>query len=172
VVAALATAAKGELVGATTFVLALFGLVVVLGLITYSVRNDQFYDELVGRAADIERSLGIRDGSYGFRPRAWLHLSLGPLGWSLNHGNALLLIYGATVTIWLTVVLLAFALATAMTIRQHARMRRRAAFHTAPENTARYLPQQSDRQFAAHLIAALSDLPPRWILDSESGRRA
>jgi hypothetical protein len=263
VVTALTTAAKGELLAATTFVLALFGLMVVLGLITYSVRNDQLYDELVGRAAEIERSLGIRDGSYGFRPRAWLHLSLGPLGWSLNHGNALLLIYGATVAIWLTgviaplleavrwayvvhlaqppllqvpdvqaaVVLLAFAIATLVTVllglwaqcRRHAaakrlhviarkalrhalrrrldaaweaakddrfielctllagkkpsikdqaRMRRRAAFHTAPENSAKYLPQQSDSQFAAHLIAALSDLTPRYILDSETGRRS
>ena len=262
VVAAVAAAAKQEALGGVGFVISLFGLVVVLGLITYNVRNDQLYNELVGRAADIERSLGIRDGSYGFRPRAWLRLPLGPLGWTLNHGNALALIYGATVAVWLTgviapliellrlsylalhdevpllcvadvqgaVVLLAAAIATVVTIiagrwagtkqeqemnalrgfarqaMQHAlnrrldaesavddaaflglcvrlagqkfnynnqeRMRRRAAFHTAPAHTARYLPQQSDPQFSAHLIASLCDLPPRWILDCASGRRA
>jgi hypothetical protein len=248
--------------GGPGFVVSLFGLVVILGLITYNVRNDQLYDELVGRAADIERSLGIRDGSYGFRPRAWLRLSLGPLGWTLNHGNALVLIYGATVVVWVTgviapllellrwvyleqlgrppllrvvdvpgtVVLLAFGIATAVTLvagrwararqeqemralralasdamqhaldrhldaesaardaafldlcvrlagkmpneKSRAGMRRRMEFHTAPAHAARYLPQQSDRQFSAHLIASLCDLPPRWILDCASGRRA
>ena len=262
VVAAVAAASKQEVLGGMGFVVSLFGLVVVLGLITYNVRNDQLYDELVGRAADIERSLGIRDGSYGFRPRAWLRLSLGPLSWTLNHGNALVLIYGATVVVWVTgviapliellswiylvqlkrapllhvadvqgaVVLLASAIATVVTIvagrwarkkqeqeknalrglavqaMQHAlewqldaesavhdaafvdlciqlagqalndesqaRMRRRAEFHTAPAHTARYLPQQSDPQFSAHLIASLCDLSPRWILDCASGRRA
>jgi hypothetical protein len=261
VVAAVAAAAKQEALGGIGFVVSLFGLVVVLGLITYNVRNDQLYDELVGRAADIERSLGIRDGSYGFRPRAWLRLSLGPLRWTLNHGNALVLIYGATVAVWLTgviapliellrwgyfaqlgrvpmppdadvqgaVVLLASAIATVVTIiagrwarakqeqernvlrglvveaMHHALdrrldaesavhddafidlcirlagqalnddsqecMRRRAKFHTAPAHSARYLPQQSDPQFSAHLIASLCDLPPRWILDCASGRR-
>jgi hypothetical protein len=262
VVAAIAAASMQQALGGLGFVVSLFGLVVVLGVTTYSVRNDQLYDELVGRAADIERSLGIRDGSYGFRPRAWLRLSLGPVRWTLNHGNALTLIYGATVVVWVTgviapligllswayvehfgrppllrvvdvqgaVVLLASAIATVVTISagrwartkqeqqtnalrelagqamQHAldrrldaesaardvafldlcirlagnvpsgknqeRMRRRAVFHTAPAHAARYLPQQSDRQFSAHLIASLCDLPPRWILDCASGRRA
>lgn len=262
VVAAVAAASKQQALGGLGFVISLFGLTVVLGLITYSVRNDQLYDELVGRAADIERSLGIRDGSYGFRPRAWLRLSLGPLSWTLNHGNALVLIYGATVVVWVTgviapliellqwayleqlrgspllrvvdvqgaVVLVASAFATGLTIiagrwartkqqqqmdalrglaRQamqrsldrrldaqsavhdavfldlcirlagqapsdddRARMRRRAEFHTAPEHIARYLPPQSDRHFSAHLIGALCDLPPRWIQDCASGRRA
>jgi hypothetical protein len=257
-----AVASREQALGGLGFVVSLFGLVVVLGLITYNVRNDQLYDELVVRAADIERSLGIRDGSYGFRPRAWLRLSLGPMGWTLSHGNALVLIYGATVVVWVTgvtapliellrwaylehlgrppllrvvdvqgaVVLLASAIATVLTIivgrwartkqqqelnslrrfagqaMQHAldrqldaesaardaaflnlcirlagrvpndenqaRMRRRAEFHTAPSHAARYLPHQSDRQFSAHLIASLCDLPPRCILDCASGRRA
>jgi len=261
VVAAIASASRQEALGGAGFVVSLFGLVVVLGLITYNVRNDQLYDELVGRAADIERSLGIRDGSYGFRPKAWFRLSLGPWAWTLNHGNALVLIYGATVVVWLTgviapifelarractkmgcpplievtdmqgaVVLLASATAALLTIfagrwarrqqelaavalreaanqaMQHAlarrldagsaasdddfldlclrlsgqgadsrsrdRVRRRATFYTSPEHAARYLSQQSDRQFAAQLIASLCDLPPRWILDCFSGRRA
>lgn len=259
VVAAIAAASRQEALGGVGFVVSLFGLVVVLGLINYNVRNDQLYDELVGRAADIERSLGIRDGSYGFRPRAWLSLSVGPLGWTLNHGNALVLIYGATVVVWATgviapliellcricldqrqpsplldaqgsVVLLAAVIAAVVTIvagrwartkqeqqmdalrdlarsamqhaldqhldaesaardvafldlctrlagqepnkKSQARMLRRAEFYTTPANAARYLPQQSDRQFSAHLIASLCDLPPRWILDCASGRRA
>ena len=102
VVAAISAASSERALGGLGFLVSIFGLVVVLGLITYNVRNDQLYDELVGRAADIERSLGIRDGSYGFRPRAWLRLSMGPLGWTLNHGNALVLIYGATVVVWVT----------------------------------------------------------------------
>ena len=262
VVAAIAAASRQEALGGLGFVVSLFGLAVVLGLINYNVRNDQLYDELVGRAADIERTLGIRDGSYGFRPRAWLRLSVGPLGWTLNHGNALVLIYGATVVVWATgviapliellrwvyleqlgrppllrvvdvqgtVVLFAAAIATGVTIgagrwartkqqaqmnalrelanramqhaldqhldaesaardaafldlcarlagqepdeKSQARMRRRAEFYTKPAHAARYLPQQSDRQFSAHLIASLCDLPPRWILDCASGRRA
>lgn len=262
VVAAVAAASKQEALGGMAFVVSLFGLVVVLGLITYNVRNDQLYDELVGRAADIERCLGIRDGSYGFRPRAWLRLSIGPVSLTLNHGNALVLIYGATVVVWLTgviapliellrwayldhpgrpplpsvvegqgaVVLIASAIATVVTIiagrwarkkqeqeknalrglavqamqhalawrldaesavhdeafvdlciqlagqelndKSQARMRRRAEFHIAPPHTARYLPMQSDPQFSAHLIASLCDLPPRWIIDCASGRRA
>ena len=184
------------------------------------------------------------------------------MGWTLNHGNALVLIYGATVVVWLTgaiaplielprwvylehlglppllrvvdvqggVMLFAFAISTVATIigghwarmseksnsrglrrlaveaMQHAvdwelnaesaardthflnlcvrlagqspndtnlaRMRRRAEFHTAPAHATRFLPQGSDQQLSAHLIASLCDLPPRWILDSVTGRRA
>jgi hypothetical protein len=39
---------------ALTFGLSLFGLVVTAGLASYNARNDQLYDELVGRAAYIE----------------------------------------------------------------------------------------------------------------------
>jgi hypothetical protein len=263
VVAAFAATVKGEVSGAAVFLVSLFGLVVVLGLITYSVRNDQLYDELIGRAADIERSLGVRDGSYAFRPYAWLRV-----GWTIEHGNALALIYGATVAVWLTgvfappvaalaslqlvdvepierliavgridaVLLLASIAAVSTTIlcgwrarriearkrrvlrrcaaeamqyalnsrldaqsaaadphfidlcarlregnllvaaetgvTTQARLRRRAECYASPARAARYLPQQSDRLFAAHLIALLCDLPPRWLLDVESGRRA
>lgn len=262
VVAAVAATSKPESIGAVGFVISLFGLIVVLGVITYNVRNDQLYDELVGRAADIERSLGIRDGSFGFRPRAWLHLSLGPMRLTLNHGNALVLIYGATVVVWLTgviapliqllrsayfetlprpslqsfvdskatVILIAWSIATVATVlvgrwarstqehqknalrelavqamrhaldrpldaesaardpvfidlciqlsghtpsdKSRAGMRRRAEFFAAPAQAARHLPEHSDLQYTAHLIALLCDLPPRWIQDCASGRRA
>ena len=187
--------------------------------------------------------------------RAWLRL-----GWTLSHGSALALIYGATVTVWLTgvvaplvdlyrrlqfpavcpqpatcaadvwgaEVLIAFGIAATVTvgaacwvswrrknqkdaIRKLAdeameylkrfpdskaaigeecfldlcirlagkepnvgardKMRRRAEFHFQSAGAARYLPPQTDSQYSAYLIASLCDLPPRWILDWESGRR-
>jgi hypothetical protein len=64
---------------ATTLTLAfsLFGLVVTIGLVTYNTRNDQLYDTLVARAAAIERNLGIPDGAFANRPRAWFRLARG-----------------------------------------------------------------------------------------------
>src|SRR4051812_29196048 len=44
--------------------LALLGLVATLGIVTYNARNDQLYNELVGRASAIERSLGLPDGAF------------------------------------------------------------------------------------------------------------
>ena len=58
------------------------------------------------------------------------------------------------------------------TAKSRERIHRRAKFYIEPANAERYLSQQSERQFSAHLIACLCDLPPRWILDCESGRRA
>jgi hypothetical protein len=259
-IGAITEASKHDL-SAADFVVSLFGLAVVLGLMTYSVRNDQLYDELIGRAADIERSLGIRDGSFGFRPRPWLRLPLGCCGWKMDHGRALIVIYGATAVVWLTGVLapaieflqsvcserfrwltqmhmglksaeilVAFAVSVTVTVligfwgmavrdarqkqmrrlakcafrrgKNHfrdpalavadgkfidwcirlagkkpgkgtrRRMRLRIKFHTSRENIGRYLPQSSAGQFSAHLIASLSDFPPRWIFDCASGRRA
>jgi hypothetical protein len=248
--------------GAITFALSLFGLVVVLGLINYSVRNDQLYDELVGRAASLERSLRIRDGSFAFRPHPWFHI-----GWTIDHGNALALIYGASAGIWLTGVLaplleffrwayveqlkrpavflvkdiqsweIGTAAVMAMSIviltqrraemaresqrrkmraagieamrllkgvlggsagpkdfdifiaevlllaskhrcseeervKRIAALKSRYAFYTNPENAERFLPGVSERDFPAYLIGAMCDLPPRWIADWDSGRRA
>ncbi|HEY4265195.1 MAG TPA: hypothetical protein VGM72_07750, partial [Micropepsaceae bacterium] len=69
---AVATALKGDSLSAASAVLSLFGLAATIGLVTYNLRNDQLYDELVGRAAFIERSLGIPDGAFANRPRPWL----------------------------------------------------------------------------------------------------
>jgi hypothetical protein len=69
IAAAAAAAIKHDALGTQAFGLSLFGLVATLGLATYNARNDQLYDELVGRAASIERSLGLPDGYFANRPR-------------------------------------------------------------------------------------------------------
>jgi hypothetical protein len=53
-----------------------FGLVVTLGLVTYTTRNDRPYNELVGRASIIERNLGLPDGGFANMPVAWLVVRL------------------------------------------------------------------------------------------------
>jgi hypothetical protein len=264
-IAAVGATVKQDALGGISLVVSLFGLAVVLGLAVYSARNDQLYDELVGRAAEIERQLGIRDGSFSFRPRAWFRFPFGGVygraAWTFSHGNALSLIYGATIAAWLTgvlasslvvscgihggratcsliggddplgkAVLAAAAMAGAATLiggawLRHAQdsrkarlrslgqeamsigkengvtaltaaedvtflsaclklagvtphagsvdaMRRRARFLADPGHAARYLPQREAPEHLAYLIASLCDLPPRWILDWSSGRRA
>jgi hypothetical protein len=69
---AAATAFKGAPTDGVSFVFPLFGLIATIGLVTYNTRNDQLYDELVGRAASIERSLGLADGAFANRPHPWL----------------------------------------------------------------------------------------------------
>jgi len=49
-----------------------FALVVTLCIATYDKRNDQHYDELVSRAAELERDLHIEHGSFSDRPMSWL----------------------------------------------------------------------------------------------------
>jgi hypothetical protein len=85
--------------------LSLFGLLVTLGLVTYNMRNDQLYIELVGRAATIERSLGLPDGGFAQRPRAWLVVDLGWKKWNVDHGTGVGTIYVASVALWLFGVL-------------------------------------------------------------------
>ena len=84
-----------------TLAISAFGLVVTLGLVTYNARNDQLYDELVGRAAAIERSLGLPDGAFANRPRDWLHLTVRRHVWKVNHRTAVATIYYASIALWL-----------------------------------------------------------------------
>lgn len=80
--------------------LSLFGLVVTVALATYNQRNDQLYDALVGRAASIERELGLPDGAYANRPTSWLTIRL-PIGaWPVNHRRPVAVIYGASAALW------------------------------------------------------------------------
>lgn len=101
IAAAAAAALKGDspTVGGLGF--SLFGLVATLGLATYNARNDQLYDELVARAASIERSLGLADGSFANRPRPWFAVHLGPLSWPIDHRRAVATIYAASAALWL-----------------------------------------------------------------------
>ncbi len=77
--------------------LTLFGLLVTLALLLYNERNNQLYNELVGRAASIERELGLPDGAFANRPAAWF--SIGRV--RVDHGTAIGTIYAATSALWL-----------------------------------------------------------------------
>jgi hypothetical protein len=91
-----------EVVGLTIgFALSLFGLVATIGLATYNARNDQLYDELVGRAAAIERELNIPDATFANRPGTWQRIALLGMEWKIDHRTAVNTIYGASITLWL-----------------------------------------------------------------------
>jgi hypothetical protein len=99
-----AAAFKGEnSVGAFAF--SVFGLVATIGLVTYNTRNDQLYDELVGRAASIERSLGLPDGAFANRPYAWLSIPLVGTSWKVDHRTGVATIYIASIAFWIFTLL-------------------------------------------------------------------
>jgi hypothetical protein len=83
------------------------GLVSILGFLTalaaliYNARNDQLYNELVGRAATLERELRLVDGAFAMRPGSWL--SFGFV--RVKHDVAVGMIYLASIAAWLTAVL-------------------------------------------------------------------
>ncbi|MBA3422152.1 MAG: hypothetical protein H0U12_09745 [Thermoleophilaceae bacterium] len=85
--------------------LSLFGLAVTLGLVSYNSRNDQLYDALVGRAAEIERSLHLSDGAFAHRPRPWLTIRLLGVAWQVEHRRSVATIYGASIALWLSLLL-------------------------------------------------------------------
>ncbi|AMY08820.1 hypothetical protein LuPra_02026 [Luteitalea pratensis] len=95
---------KGDAFGTnvTGMALSTFGLAATIGLVIYNARNDQLYDELAGRAASIERSLGIPDGAFANRPTAWLKIHLVGIAVDVNHGTGVVVIYAASVALWLT----------------------------------------------------------------------
>jgi hypothetical protein len=77
-------------------IVAVFGLLVTLCLATYNKRNDQLYNELVSRAAQLEGDLGLAHGSFSRRPRSWL--SFGP--WRIEHGWPVGFVYALSAAIW------------------------------------------------------------------------
>lgn len=87
--------------------LSIFGLAVTLGLIVYNERNNQLYDELVQRAAQLERRLGLYDGHFSQRPAAWLKIhplpgtSDGEFAVPIQHDCAIGIIYRASIAAWL-----------------------------------------------------------------------
>src|SRR5579864_7086824 len=68
-----------------------FAFVVTLCIATYNKRNDQHYDELVSRAAELERELQIEHGSFSSRPKPWLKYAFVPV----EHRWPIGLIYAA-----------------------------------------------------------------------------
>jgi hypothetical protein len=100
IAAAVTTAFAGDS-AAERFLIGLFGLVTTIGLATYNARNDQLYDELVGRAAHIERRLGLADGAFAHRPGPWLTLTLGTLKHRIDHRTGVGIIYAASFALWL-----------------------------------------------------------------------
>jgi hypothetical protein len=73
-----------------------FAFVVTLCIATYDMRNDQHYDELVSRAAELERELQIEHGSFSDRPKAWLKYGVVPV----EHRWPIGLIYAAAASLW------------------------------------------------------------------------
>ncbi|MDD7942955.1 hypothetical protein PHK61_31570 [Actinomycetospora lutea] len=105
IAAAAASTLRGDAPNAASFALSLFGLAATTGLIVYNIRNDQIYDQLVARAATIERSLGLPDGGFANRPRAWRTVKILRKEHTINHGTGVYVIYFASIVLWLTGVL-------------------------------------------------------------------
>lgn len=76
---------------------AVFGLTITLAMATYNLRNDQLYDALVGRAAQLERMSGLYEGSFSQRPGRWQRLGLGI---HVEHRWPIALVYAATAALW------------------------------------------------------------------------
>ena len=73
-----------------------FAFVVTLCIATYDKRNDQHYDELVSRAAELERELQIEHGSFSHRPKPWLKYGFV----TVEHRWPIGLIYAAAASLW------------------------------------------------------------------------
>lgn len=87
---------------------AAFALVATVCIATYDKRNDQHYDELVARAAELEREdLGLDHGSFSYRPQSWLRYGRVPV----EHRWPIGLLYASAAALW------AWVLAAAITRR-------------------------------------------------------
>lgn len=84
---------------------ALLGLMATLGIATYDKRNNQLYSALIERAAAIEKSLGLHEGSFSTRPPPWLRYRVLGVKWKVDHGNGVCTIYTATFIFWVYLVL-------------------------------------------------------------------
>ena len=88
-----------------------FAFVVTLCIATYNKRNDQHYDELIGRAAELERDLQIEHGTFENRPQTWLKYGFVPV----EHRWPIGLIYAAAASLW------AYLFAAAL-VKDHPRL--------------------------------------------------
>lgn len=239
---AVAIALKVDHIDGRSLVFSLFGLIATIGLVTYNTRNDELYDELVRRAAYIERSLGLADGAFANRPRASLKFRLFGIPWKVDHRVGIGTIYLASIAVWLFLVLAslsawlapeasvlatlaAFGLAVIATWWARTWIKRKKkevdeekrslaieavqkafstdlsrgtadgglidlCFKLADEKTREiiakraqfyagidrdssiyYPPGVSKEQAACHMVALLTDLPPRWLFDCATNRR-
>jgi len=96
---------RGDKWGVSGVALSVFGLWATIGLILYNVRNDELYDELVGRAAAIERELGLPDGGFANRMASGLSLQLFGATWKADHRAGISAVYRASIALWLFGVL-------------------------------------------------------------------
>lgn len=78
---------------AARIAIALFGLIVTIGLYIYDQRNSELYDDLISRGRKIEEELGVDTGQFRGRRKPSRPL--------INHSNATRLIYGASLAGWL-----------------------------------------------------------------------
>jgi hypothetical protein len=88
-----------------------FAFVVTLCIATYNKRNDQHYDELISRAAELERDLQIEHGTFSDRPKSWLKYGMVPV----EHRWPIGLIYAASASLWAY-------LFTAALVKNHPRL--------------------------------------------------
>ena len=109
VITASASGVPSQAVEARAFALGLFGTVVTAGIATYNARNDQIYLWHVDRAANIERELGLPDGSFANRPNAWFEIGSRKRRWHVGHVSSVTVIYTSSFTLWLLLCLLAIA---------------------------------------------------------------
>jgi hypothetical protein len=76
---------------------AVFAFIATLCIAAYNKRNDQHYDELVSRAAELERvGLGLTHGSFSQRPTSWLKYA----GIPVEHRWPVGLLYASTAALW------------------------------------------------------------------------
>jgi hypothetical protein len=94
-VAAVFLSKEGQL--ASEPAIAVFAFLATLCIATYNKRNDQHYDELVARAAELERdNLGLAHGSFAQRPASWLKY-----GWiTVEHRWPIGLLYASSAALW------------------------------------------------------------------------
>jgi hypothetical protein len=93
-VAAVLVSKDGQL--ASEPAVAVFAFIATLCIATYNKRNDQHYDELVGRAAELERELGLNHGSFSQRPASWLRYGRV----KVEHRWPIGLLYAASAALW------------------------------------------------------------------------
>jgi hypothetical protein len=80
---------------------AAFALVATVCIATYNKRNDQHYDELVSRAAELEREdLRLNHGSFSYRPQSWLRYGRVPV----EHRWPIGLLYASASALWASVL--------------------------------------------------------------------